>query len=478
MDKIFSYTDQKRDERESPFQERRLMPSPQIQFPAGFTTASAIAYTNTDGSVQLVSPDNPVPVAMTSGGAGAGLTDSQLRAAPVPVSLSAFGGLSDLQLRAAPVQVSVSSSNSLTDTQLRAAPVSVSLSGFAGLSDTQLRAAPVAVSLSSFGGLTDGQLRAAPVPVSVSSSNALTDAQLRAAPVSVALSTFSGLTDTQLRAAPVSVTVASFAGVTDAQLRAAPVAVSPDAVADALRTTGSVTSAAVAVTASTAGFNGGSFHVTSAGTTCTITYEQSNDNATWVALPVISLAAANAVPALTTTAAGLYGFATSAAYVRARVSTYGSGTVAVTLAQKRQASPVSGLSLAGGSSALGSVSVTGTATVGGTTNTGTGFTDSTTALGASATFTGTGRATTTSSQYAYFHAVAYADQSGTLFIDQSLDSGTTYQPVVSQAVTASAPAQLTAKITGAFAATTLYRVRYVNGAAAQTTFRLSSAFSR
>lgn len=74
--------------------------------------------------------------------------------------------------------------------------------------------------------------------------------------------------------------------------------------------------------------------------------------------------------------------------------------------------------------------------------------------------------------------MAYADQSGTLFIDQSLDSGATYQPVASQAVTASAPAQLTARTTGAFGSATLYRVRYVNGAAAQATFRLSSAFSR
>lgn len=387
------------------------MPSPQIQFPASFTTASAIAFSNGDGSVQLVSPENPVPVTMAVT-ASSGLTDGQLRAAPVPVSLASFGGL------------------------------------------------------------TDVQLRAAPIPVNVANEAGLTDAQLRAAPLNVSLATFSGLTDSQLRAAPLNVSLASFGGLTDAQLRATALAVSPDAVADALRTNGSVAAAAVVVTAGTSGFNGGSFHVTSAGTTCTITYEQSNDNATWVALPVISLAAANATPVLTTTTAGIYGFATSAAFVRARVSAYTSGTVAVTLAQKRHGPQVAGLSLAGGTSALGSVSVTGS------TNTGTGFTDSTTALAGSATFTGTGRVTTTSSQYAYFHAVAYADQAGTLFIDQSLDSGTTYQPVASQAVTAAAPAQLTAKLAGAFAATTLYRVRYVNGATAQGTLRLSSAFSR
>lgn len=264
------------------------MPSQPIVFPANFTTASAMAYMGGDGSVQLVTTENPIPVTVSGGSGGSGLTDAQLRAAPVPVSLSSFGGLTDLQLRAAPVSVSLSS--------------------------------------------------------------------------------FSGLTEAQLRASPVSVSLSSFSGVTDTQLRASPLVVSPDAVADAVRTSGTATSAAVVVSASTAGFSGGSFHVTGAGTTCTITYEQSNDNVTWVALPVISLAAANAAPALTTTAAGLYGFATSAAYVRARVSTYGSGTVAVTLAQKRQAPPVNGVSLAGGSSALGSV------TVSGTTNTGTGYT--------------------------------------------------------------------------------------------------------
>jgi len=415
------------------------MPNPQIQFPASFTTASAIAYTNADGSVQLVTPENPVPVTAIGGaGASAALTDDQLRAMPVPVNLSSFSGL--------------------TDSQLRSAPVTVALSTFAGLTDIQLRASPISVNLATFGGLTDSQVRASPL--------------------SVTLSTFAGITDTQLRASPVSVSLSSFGGITDTQLRATPVPSVPDAVADALRTSGSVTAVGNIVSVITTGFAGGSFHVTSAGTTCTITYEQSNDNTNWVALPVISLAAANAAPVLTTTAAGVYGFATSAAYVRARVSTYTSGTVAVTLAQKRQAPPVTGVSLAGGASALGSVSVSGTATVAGTTNTGTGYTDSTTALAASATFTGTGRVTTTFSQYAWFHAVAYADQSGTLFIDQSLDSGTTYQPVATQAVTAATPVQLTARVTGAFAATTLYRVRFVNGATAQTTLRLSSAFSR
>ena len=86
------------------------------------------------------------------------LTDTQLRAAPVPVSGTQTDALTDMQLRAAPVPVSGTQTDALTDMQLRAAPVPVS----GPLTDTQLRAAPVPVS----GPLTDTQLRAAPVPVS------------------------------------------------------------------------------------------------------------------------------------------------------------------------------------------------------------------------------------------------------------------------------------------------------------------------
>lgn len=241
-------------------------------------------------------------------------------------------------------------------------------------------------------------------------------------------------------------------------------------------TTASVTSATTVVSAGTANFMGGAFQVTSAGTTCTITYEQSNDGTNWVPLPIINAAAATSAPATTSTAAGIYSYTSSAAFVRARVSTYTSGTVTVVLSQKQQVTPVSGLSLAAGTSALGSVSVTGTATISGTVNPGTGFTDSTAALAAGANFTGTGRANS-AAQYEFFAATAFADQAGTLFIDQSLDTGATYQPILSQAVTAGSAANIAVRICGAVGTATLYRVRYVNGATAQTVFRLSSGFS-
>jgi hypothetical protein len=250
----------------------------------------------------------------------------------------------------------------------------------------------------------------------------------------------------------------------------------PVSMASPATVTASVTAAATVVSASTANFMGGSFQVTSAGTTCTITYEQSNDNAIWVALPVISVAAPTAAPTTTSTTAGLYSFVSSAAFVRARVSTYTSGTVSVVLNQKQEVVPIAGLSLAGGTSAIGSVSVTGTATVSGTINPGTGFTDSTTALAAGATFTGTGRANS-AAQYEFFAATAFADQAGTLFIEQSLDTGATYQPILSQAVVAGGAANLVVRVSGAIGTASLYRVRYVNGATLQTVFRLSSGYS-
>lgn len=243
-----------------------------------------------------------------------------------------------------------------------------------------------------------------------------------------------------------------------------------DDVADGLTLQGTVNSAATIVSSSLAGFGGGSFHVIAGGTGCTISYEQSNDGTTWSAMPVIAANSAISTPTTSTSGGGMYAFASSAAQVRARVSTYGSGSVTVVMSLKRRPLNVMGTSISGGSASIGNVAVTGTV------NTNLGYTDSTAALAASATFTGTGRASS-AAQYGYFNATAFADVAGTLFIDQSLDTGATYQPIASGAVAANGAQLLSVRLTGAFAAATLYRVRYVNGAAAQGTFRLSSAFA-
>jgi hypothetical protein len=105
-----------------------------------------------------------------------------------------------------------------------------------------------------------------------------------------------------------------------------------------------------------------------------------------------------------------------------------------------------------------------------------GFTDSSTVLAASATFTGTGRATS-GSNYSKFNAAAWADQAGTLFIDLSTDTGTTYRQIATLAVAANVGVTLTVPITGAMGAATLLRVRYVNGATLQGGFQISSSLT-
>jgi hypothetical protein len=105
-----------------------------------------------------------------------------------------------------------------------------------------------------------------------------------------------------------------------------------------------------------------------------------------------------------------------------------------------------------------------------------GFTDSSTALGSAGVFTGTGRITS-GANWPWFCARAFADQAGTLFIDCSVDSGTTYRVADSIALAAGETKSLAVRTTGIAGTSTLYRVRYVNGGTAQGAFQLSSAFT-
>ncbi|ABD27025.1 hypothetical protein Saro_2589 [Novosphingobium aromaticivorans DSM 12444] len=243
-----------------------------------------------------------------------------------------------------------------------------------------------------------------------------------------------------------------------------------DDVSDNLTVAGTATSATTVVSSPTTGFGGGTFQVTSAGTGCTLTYEQSNDGTTWVAMPVMAVTAATSAPVLTTNTAGLFAFTCASAFVRVRVSTYGSGTVGVSLVLKRRPLTIMGTSLAGGSAALGSVSVTGSV------NGNIGYTDSTSVMAASAAFNGTGRFLS-STHHTFFAATAFSDVAGTLFIDQTLDTGSTWQQVASTAVSASTAATLSVRTMGNYANATQYRVRYANGPTAQTLFRLSSVLA-
>ena len=93
---------------------------------------------------------------------------------------------------------------------------------------------------------------------------------------------------------------------------------------------GTATSADVLFTTSMLNYESITVQVTNAGTSCTITYETSDDNTNWVS--VSGLVANNTgqnLLSITSTATGMFQFARKGLYFRARVSTYGSGTVTV-----------------------------------------------------------------------------------------------------------------------------------------------------
>jgi hypothetical protein len=152
---------------------------------------------------------NPVAIGAGGGGTAGGLTETELRSAPIDVTVtdpvSVFGPLTDVQLRAAPLSVAqsgawtmgvsgtVAVSGPLTDAQLRA--TAVPISGTVAVSGT----IPVS------GPLTDAQLRATPVPI----SGAVTQSGAWSMSVSGTVPVSGPLTDTQLRASAVPVTVSA-----------------------------------------------------------------------------------------------------------------------------------------------------------------------------------------------------------------------------------------------------------------------------
>lgn len=74
------------------------------------------------------------------------------------------------------------------------------------------------------------------------------------------------------------------------------------------------------------GYNTITVQCTSAGT-ATITYEASDDNTTWVAVPMDTLSATTTAPATTSTTVGVRGRSCTNRYFRARISSYTSGQV-------------------------------------------------------------------------------------------------------------------------------------------------------
>lgn len=120
----------------------------------------------------------------------------------------------------------------------------------------------------------------------------------------------------------------------------------------------SVTSAATLFTvADTSGYGSVSIQVTSAGTTCTITYEASEDGTTWFSVAGFTpLSTGSAVPVTTSTTAILLNFPTVAKQFRARVSTYTSGTVTIQGSLRKDALPKIGVAI---NASLGDTSTAG-----------------------------------------------------------------------------------------------------------------------
>ena len=102
----------------------------------------------------------------------------------------------------------------------------------------------------------------------------------------------------------------------------------PVAQTDGLTVSGTATSAAVLFTTSMLNYESITVQVTSAGSSCTITYETSDDNSTWISTSGLSFTNFGSSP-LTTTSSAVGGmqFTRKGLYFRARVSAYGSGTV-------------------------------------------------------------------------------------------------------------------------------------------------------
>lgn len=123
----------------------------------------------------------------------------------------------------------------------------------------------------------------------------------------------------------------------------------------------SVSSAATLFTITdTSGYGSVSVQVTSAGTTCTVSYEASEDGVTWTSVNGVTPTVGNSnTSPTTTTTIGTNWWPLVSKQFRARVSTYTSGTVTVQATMRKDPLPRQSLNVGGGN-----VGVTGTNTDG------------------------------------------------------------------------------------------------------------------
>jgi len=115
----------------------------------------------------------------------------------------------------------------------------------------------------------------------------------------------------------------------------------PVAQPDGLSVSGTATSAAVLFTTSMVNYESITVQVTSAGTSCTITYEQSEDQTTWYSVSGISVTnSGQSAPSSGTSSVAMYIFPRRGAYFRARVHTYGLAGSTVTAIGTLSKAPV------------------------------------------------------------------------------------------------------------------------------------------
>jgi len=197
----------------------------------------------------------------------------------------------------------------------------------------------------------------------------------------------------------------------------------------------------------------------------TIAFEGTLDGTNW--FPVsgtnINPQSTASTSQVSTTGSGIFEFNVSAInQLRGRVTTAGVATI--TLVPSRY--PIS-------SSAVVAYLPTGSATIGALISTSY-FADTVAPLASAGAFTGTTRDLGTSSAtipFTTFGASFFADQPGTAFIEQSVAGGATWRVVATQAVTANTNVDLNVPIRARY-----YRVRYLNGATANTIFEINSSF--
>jgi hypothetical protein len=219
----------------------------------------------------------------------------------------------------------------------------------------------------------------------------------------------------------------------------------------------------------------------SMGTGGTVSPEWSNNNTNWTAATIFTTAGASAT---TFTAAGMWVVQRQARYLRLRVSvaTSGGSTDIVVNSFGQLPRPFLATQPVSGTVSANATAVASTVRMGFVAAAGIWFDDSSTALGAAATFTGTSRdLTVTATGTAFANAATYAhrltvsaesDVTGTLWLEVSRDN-TNWRRVKSVATSAVTGGGFYAEIDHP-PSWRYARVGYTNGAGAQARFTIGT----